>query len=155
MVSIRLTKEARCALKFLADGLGISQAAVVELAIRDFNRDYADEAAVGSGGGRTFKKLRVETLGPRRFDLGTVYLSNRAKRALEEAKVTLNALLARYVAGDRGDQGKADKHMNDRRLKEGDELDGYYLLPTRRLIMIQTDPERVQTSVETYEELYG
>ncbi len=152
-VSVRLTAEARSTLKKMAHRIGISQSAVLELAIRNYEGYYGRDVEARARVRTNLGKVQVQSSRPARFELGEVHLSKRAKRALHDAGMPLPDLLGRYVSGDWGDLGREDKRRINRQLKAGENVEGVYLLPNKRLIVVDTDQDRTQTSVITYEDI--
>ena len=83
---------------------------------------------------------------PHRFPLGQLLTTPAALDALRDAGLTPLALLARHAAGDWGDLGPEDSHLNERALRGGGRLFSAYDFAGSKVWII-TEADRAATTV--------
>jgi uncharacterized protein HemY len=78
--------------------------------------------------------------------LGQVVITRPALAYAEQHKVNVLALVARHAAGDWGDLGAHDKHLNDAAVEQGDRVLSAYDVAGERWYVI-TEHDRSYTTV--------
>ncbi len=84
---------------------------------------------------------------PARFPLGEVLATPRALEALNAARITLDELLDRHLAGDWGDISPAQRRVNDAGISAFCNLASAYVLPDGQRLTIFTRGDRTHTLV--------
>jgi hypothetical protein len=87
-----------------------------------------------------------------KFELGSVFVTPKASRALEEADQSPDEFLARHESGDWGEVGSMESKENELSLCKGYRVFSIYKLCTGEEIWIITQPDRSATTVLLPEE---
>lgn len=91
-----------------------------------------------------------------RFELGRVFATPGALRALEDARITFLPYLRRHSLGDWGDVSAEDARLNDADVDQGGRLLSAYKLPgqvgDRARLWIITEADRSATTILLPEE---
>jgi hypothetical protein len=87
-----------------------------------------------------------------KLELGSVIVTLKVSRALEEAGQSPDEFLARHESGDRGEAGYAAWTGNGLSLCKGVQVHSIYKLSTGEEIWIITQPDRSATTILLPEE---
>ncbi len=88
----------------------------------------------------------------KKLELGAVFVTPKASRALMEAGESADEFLARHESGDWGEVGSADWKENGLSLCKGFRVFSIYTLSTSEAIWIITQPDRSATTILLPEE---
>lgn len=87
------------------------------------------------------------------FKLGQILISERARQALREAGMPVEALLHRHQRGDWGEVSGHDARDNNNAVDGGGPLLSHYTIGVNTLVFVLTDDRRSVTRVGVYEDL--
>jgi hypothetical protein len=90
--------------------------------------------------------------GRKQLELGSVFVTPKASRALQEADQSPDEFLTRHESGDWGEVGSMDARENELSFMKGYRVFSIYKLSTGEEIWIITQPDRSATTVLLPEE---